>query len=133
MASNKRKFSGQTPQKKNDYKSQRREIAQNYFDVGEEMGVQKMADYLAIALHSPECMKKNVYSRERIDEFFAYLQTVVDFYAKAFGDSNEADYIQQKLDDALKEIYKDDFQPFYERYPYLKDESYKKAKKGWVQ
>lgn len=132
MSKGKRKFSGQPQQKKNDYKSQRRERDQNYFDVGEEMGIQKMADYLAIALHDPDIMGKNVYGRERIDAFFAYLQAAVDFYGKAFTDSNEADHIQQKLDDALKEIYGDDFQPFHERYPYVKTESYKKAKKGWI-
>ena len=133
MAKNKRKFSGQPQQKKNDYKSQRRERDKSYFDVGEEMGIQKMADYIAIALHDPDCMGENAFEREQIDAFFAYLQAAVDFYGKAFSDSNEADHIQQKLDDALKEIYGDDFQPFRERYPHIKEESYKKAKKGWVQ
>lgn len=117
---------------KNDYMKKREARDQAWLDVGEQMGVQKMADYVAIALHSPEVMKKNVHSRERIDEFMRMLADIADFYAPAFTLDKEADYYQELLDRAQAEIYGADMQPFKERYPYVKEISYKKAKKGWV-
>lgn len=117
---------------KNDYQKRREARDQAWLDVGEQMGVQKMADYIAIALHDPDVMGKNVYSRKRIDEFMQHLSRIADEYAKAFTLDKEADYYQEQLDRAQKEIYGADMQPFKERYPYVKEISYKKAKKGWV-
>lgn len=131
MGKSKRKFKPQ-PKPKNDYQKRREARDQAWLDVGEEMGIQKMADYIAIALHDPDVMGKNVYSRERIDEFMAHLSRIADHYKKAFSLDKEADYHQELLDRAQKEIYGDDMQPFNVRYPYVKEISYEKAKKGWV-
>lgn len=117
---------------KNDYMKRREARDQAWLDVGEQMGVQKMADYVAIALHDPDVMGKNVYSRERIDAFMKHLSRIADEHKKAFTLDKEADYYQELLDRAQKEIYGDDMQPFNVRYPYVKEISYKKAKKGWV-
>ena len=117
---------------KNDYIKKRTERDQAWLDTGEEMGIQKMADYLAIALHDPDVMGKNIYSRKRIDLFMKKLGELADFYGKAFSLKKEADWYQEKLDDALKEIYGDDLQKFNVRYPKMKELSYKKAQKGWT-
>lgn len=117
---------------KNDYLKKCEARDQVWLDVGEEMGVQKMADYIAIALHDPEVMGKNVYSRKRIDEFMNHLSRIATKYEKAFTQHKEADYYQEMLDRAQAEIYGADMQPFKMRYPYVKEISYKKAKKGWV-
>ena len=116
----------------NDYLKKRAARDQAWLDVGEEFGMQKMADYIAIALHDPDVMGKNVYSRERIDKFFDKLSEIADYFSKAFSQDKEADYYQEQLDKAQREIYGDDMQPFNVRYPYMKEISYKKAKKGWV-
>lgn len=117
---------------KNDYMKKREARDQAWLDIGEQMGVQKMADYVAIALHDPDVMGKNVYSRERIDEFMKHLARIADYYSKAFTLDKEADYHQELLDRAQKEIYGADMQPFNVRYPYVKEISYKKSKKGWT-
>ena len=95
-------------------------------------GMQKMADYVAIALHDPDVMGDNAMTREEIDEFMRHLSRIADYHAKAFSLDKEADYYQEQLDRAQKEIYGADMQPFKMRYPYVKEISYKKAKKGWV-
>lgn len=117
---------------KNDYQKRREARDQAWLDIGEQMGVQKMADYIAIALHDPDVMGKNVYSRERIDEFMKHLARIASHHEKAFTLDKEADYYQELLDRAQAEIYGADMQPFKERYPFVKEISYKKAKKGWV-
>ena len=117
---------------KNDYVKKRKAHDQTLLDIGQELGIQQMADYVTIALHDPDVMGKNVYSRQRIDKFFAKLQEIADYYGNAFSDSKEADYYQEQLDRAQREIFGDDLQPFNVRYPYMKEISYKKARKGWV-
>lgn len=117
---------------KNDYQKRREARDQVWLDVGEQMGIQKVADYIAIALHDPDVMGKNVYSRERIEKFFDKLSEIADYFSNAFSMDKEADYYQDQLDKAQREIYGDDMQPFNERYPFMKETSYKKAKKGWV-
>ena len=117
---------------KNDYQKRREARDQAWLDVGEEMGIQKMADYVAIALHDPDVMGKNVYSRARIEKFFGKLSELAEKHKKAFTDDKEVELYQRNLDAELREIYGDDLQTFFVRYPYVKEQSYKKAKKGWV-
>lgn len=117
---------------KNDYAKKRKAHDQTLLDIGQELGIQQMADYVAIALHESDVLRKNGYSRENIDKFFAKLQEIADYFSTAFTQDKEADYYQEQLDAAQREIFGDDMQPFYERYPYIKEISYKKAKKGWV-
>ena len=54
----------------------------------------------------------------------------MDEYQLAFTDHAEADYKQEKLDAALREIWGDDLQTFYERYPCIKKIDYTKPIKG---
>lgn len=44
----------------------------------------------------------------------------------------DADNKQEELDGVLKEIWEDDIQTFYQRYPYIKKLGYDKPQKGWV-
>jgi hypothetical protein len=46
-------------------------------------------------------------------------------------DDREADYAQEQLDRALREVWGDELETFYERYPYLKKMNYVKAPKSW--
>ena len=105
---------------------------QKYFDVGEEIGIQKICDYLACVLKDPRFMGKDTFGRKRMDKVFEGLRFYVDLYGVCFTDDKEADYMQEQLDSQQKEAWDDDFQPFFERYPYLKQISYRKHRKGWV-
>lgn len=55
---------------------------------------------------------------------------IANEYQVAFTHDPEADYKQEQLDAALREIWKDELQPFYERYPYIKKIDYTKPIKG---
>lgn len=116
---------------KNAYMEQQQAIRQKYLDVGEEMGMQKMWDYVQIALRDSEVMGKDIIGRSRMEKIFRKLTELADTFQTAFTDEIEADYEQEKLDAHLREIWGDDLSPFYERYPYLKQTKYDKPKKNW--
>ena len=115
----------------NGYFKKRDAINQSFLDAGEQLGVQKMWDYLQLVLRNPKYMKKDTFGPERIELVFKGLQEMASEYHTAFTDDVEADYYQEKLDKQLKDLWKERFSPFYERYPQLKQIKYDKGKKGW--
>ena len=117
---------------KNAYLEKQRALNQQYLDVGEEMGIQKIWDYLQIALRDPEIMGKDIFGRNRLMKLHKKLGELADYYANAFTSKVDADNKQEELDGVLKEIWGDDIQTFYERYPYIKKLGYDKPQKGWV-
>lgn len=104
---------------------------QKCLDIGEEMGMQKMWDYVQLALIDPEVMSTHVLTRERLEKVFAKLGEIADRYKVAFSMDKEADYYQEQLDGQLREVWGAELSPFRERYPYLKDADYSKPHKGW--
>ena len=115
----------------NAYLQRQTELKQKFLDVGEEMGMQKMWDYVQLALRDPDVMGKDVLGRKRMEKIFEKLKDLSSYYHNAFTDDKEADYTQEKLDDRLREIWGDDLCPFSERYPYFKQFTYTKSRKGW--
>ena len=107
---------------KNNYLQRRRDEQQVFLDVGERMGIQKTCDYIQIALREPEVIRK----------LFRRVAELADYFHTAFTFDVEADNRQEEMDAALREIYGDDLETFYERYPELKKIRYDKARKGWV-
>lgn len=117
---------------KNAYLQNRQAMQQAYLDVGEKMGMQKMWDYVQLALRDPEIMGNNTFGRQRIEKFFNKLKELSATYNIAFQDDKEADYYQEKLDQLLREIWGgEDLSGFKERYPHIKQFGYDKARKGW--
>lgn len=116
---------------KNDYLARQRVAQQTYFDIGEEMGLQKMWDFVTLALRDPEIMGKDVFGRQRLEKVYAKVKEYSDYYHTAFTSDSEADYIQEKMDAGLREVWGDDLHTFYERYPYLKKLGYDKPHKSW--
>lgn len=117
--------------KKNAYLARREAVNQGFLDVGEEMGVQKMWDYIQIALRDPDVMGKDVFGRKRLEKLYKKCSEYASHYHTAFTDDKEADYCQVELDAQLREIWGKDLTPFYDRYPYLKKIDYTKGKKEW--
>ena len=95
------------------------------------MGIQKMWDYIQIALRNPKIVKKDVYGRERLEKVFNETKELAEYFHTAFTDDVEADRVQRDLDAALREIWGDDLVPFYDRYPEIKDLGYNKSRKNW--
>ena len=116
---------------KNAYLERRNAVNQAMLDAGEQMGIQKMWDYIQIALRDPEVMGKDVLGRKRLQKLFNKTKELADYFHTAFTDDVEADHRQEELDGALKEIWEKDLCPFYERYPQLKKVDYTKPKKNW--
>lgn len=117
---------------KNDFQERQRKMQQTYLDIGEEMGVQKAWDYIQILLRNPKVVgKKNIFGKRRMKIAYEELSKIADYYKKAFSDDKEADYKQEELDGVLREIWEDDLVPFKERYPYIRQTDYSKAKKSW--
>lgn len=116
---------------KNGYLQKRQAMNQGFLDAGESLGMQKMWDYVQLALRDPDVMGKDVLGRGRLEKIFGKLKELADTYHTAFTDSPEADYYQEKMDAQLREVWGDDFHPFYDRYPQLKQFQYHKPMKAW--
>lgn len=116
---------------KNEYLKNQRQERQTILDIGEEMGMQKMWDYVQLALTDPDVMSTHTLTRERLEKVYAKLSEIADRYQVAFTADVEADCRQEELDGRLREVWKDDLTPFYERYSYIKKTDYTKPMKGW--
>ena len=117
---------------KNDYLAKQRSMQQQFLDVGESFGIQKMWDYMQITLRDPAVMGKDVFGKERLTRIYANMKKLVDEYHVAFTNDKEADYYQEKLDAQLREIWGDELVTFYDRYPQLRKIKYDKKQKGWA-
>ena len=116
---------------KNEYLKKQRQARQTVLDIGEEMGMQKMWDYVQLVLTDPEVMSTHKLTRERLEKVYKKLGEVADRYATCFTADVEADVLQEELDARLREIWGNDLDTFYKRYPYFKKVRYDKPMKGW--
>lgn len=98
------------------------------FEVGEEIGMQKMWDYVQMALRIHEVCGAVIFGEKQIRALYAMLMQFADEYKIAFQKNDEADYKQEKMDAILREIWGDELQTFYERYPQLKKFDYVSGK-----
>ena len=117
---------------KNDFIRKRNERDQKFLDAGEQMGMQKMWDYVQQALRETEVVGPVIFARKRLEKLYRRVSELADHYHPAFTAEREADNRQEELDGVLKEVWGEDLVPFYERYPYLKKIGYDKPQKGWV-
>ena len=94
---------------------------QAYLDIGVEVGMQKMADFFAIALNDPAVLGKSVLGKKRLVTVLQRVHELIDEFAPAFTVRDDADYMQVKLYRMLRQIYGDgEFVQFEERYPEIK-------------
>lgn len=77
---------------------------------------QYMMDMVFLALN-----EEFGFGRERLKRLYSAWSRKYDAYREAVTKLPEADYAREKLDEALKAILQDDFQPFMERYDFLKE------------
>ena len=115
----------------NTYLERQRKRDQAMLDAGEQIGMQKMWDYIQLGLREPEVMSKDVLGRKRLEKLYKKVSELADHFHTAFTEDVEADHRQEELDGALREIWEGDLCPFYERYPQLKKVDYTKPKKNW--
>ena len=116
--------------KQNDYLAKQNALMQTCFEAGCELATQQIFDMLCLVLNDPQIMGKNVYGAQRLKKIHDALTAREAIYHDAWTHTEESDYLQEKLDAALREIF-GEIEPFNERYPYMKEWNYfKKSKKG---
>ena len=105
---------------KNEFLRKRDERDQKFLDAGEDMGMQKMWDYVQQALRETDVVSNDIFGRNRLEKLYKRVSELADHYHPAFTKDREADNRQEELDGVLREVWGEDLVPFYERYPYLK-------------
>ena len=102
---------------KNEFLRKRDERDQKFFDAGEEIGAQKMWDYVQQALRETEVVGPVIFGRNRIEKLYRRLSELADHYQPAFTKEVYADNRQEELDGVLREVWGEDLVPFHERFP----------------
>ena len=111
---------------KNAYIAQRDADRKYFFVAGCETAEQQMFDMMCLVLHDPEVMGKgHTIGAERLKRIHEALYKYENMFHEAWAFTQESDYYQEKLDDALREIF-GIIEPFNKRYPYQKEWNYKK-------
>ena len=110
-----------------NYLRQREELIMAGFRAGMDTGVQRTADFFAIALNSPEVMGKDTLGYARIKKIYARAMELQREFAPAFQKGPEQDYYQELLDRRLRQIFPpDEYVPFAERYENITKPKYGK-------
>ena len=112
------------------YIEQRKALLQEGFLAGSDITAQQMFDIMCVALHDPGVMGKDTFGADRLRKLHDAMRQYESFYHEAWMHTEESDYYQEKLDDALREIF-GNIEPFKKRYPLCKEWNYnKRSKKG---
>ena len=87
-------------------------IRQSSFETAEQLFV----DCLSMVLNDPAVMGKDVFGEDRIRRVIQAVMRERDCWIDAVNPGSEADYMREKLDQRLKQIFRKDFAPFELRY-----------------
>ena len=114
---------------KKDFLARQKERERVFLDVGLQCGRQQIMDMMSVVLNDPEIMKKDTFGKDRLMTVVQAIGDRIDLYQPAWTKSDEADYYQRKLDDALTRIYGDQlFDSFHTRYEYSPEFDYMKGR-----
>ena len=108
---------------KNEYAQRIAAAREIYLQIGQDFGVQKTADLIAIALNDPEVMGKAL-GEKKIRKILERMLELEKTFNAAFYANPEQDYWQEMLDRRLSEIFGTETVPFRDRYPWLKEVKY---------
>ena len=110
---------------KNDFLARQRATQQAFFEAGLQSGRQQIMDMLSLVLNDKKIMGKDVFGKDRLIRVITGIGEYIDMYQPAWEKSDEADYYQKKMDDALANVYGDDLHDsFYDRYKYAPEYDY---------
>ena len=94
--------------------------------VEKETYVQFMYDMFSVTLNDPDVMGRDVFGERRMLKVLSAVSRNYDLYHEAIEKSDEADVVQDKLDKKLKKIFGARFDEFKVRYPWIKEQKYRK-------
>lgn len=66
--------------KPNAYLQKREVMNQGLLDAGEQLGMQKMWDYIQLALRDPDVMGKDTFGKKRLEKVYNHLKILADRY-----------------------------------------------------
>lgn len=102
---------------------------QECFVAGCDITAQQMFDMLCLVLNNPDVMGKyRVIKAEQLKVIHDALFELESIYHDAWMFTPESDYLQEKLDANLREIF-GEIEPFHKRYPLCRQWNYMKPYK----
>lgn len=117
--------------KQNAYLQKRDAERQALVTAAMDTGFQKCWDLVILVLNDKKIMGKDTFGKARLMRIYKALQVIEKEYGDAWCDTVDADYLQEKLDAHLREIFGADGDGFSIRYPYIKETDYSHGKKKW--
>jgi hypothetical protein len=120
---------GKMTMAKNDFIARQQAMQRACFDAGLKSGRQQIIDMVSLVLRDPEIMGKDTFGKDRLMKIVKGIGDYIDQYNLAWQKSDETDYWQKKLDDALAEAYGEELHDsFYQRYEFAPEYDYMKGK-----
>lgn len=114
---------------KNDFLARQRQMQRTYLDVGLQCGRQQILDMMSLVLRNPKYMNKDTFGKDRLMIIIKGIGECIDMYQPAWEKTDETDYYQSKLDEALAEAYGEELHDsFHKRYEYAPEFDYTKGK-----
>ena len=114
---------------KNAFLDKQQALQRACFDAGLQSGRQQIIDMVSLVLRDPEIMGKDTFGKERLLKVVQGIGNYIDKYQKAWEQSDDTDYYQKKLDDALAEAYGEGLHDsFYKRYEFAPEYDYKRGR-----
>lgn len=89
-------------------------------ELGEEIGMQKCADYFFVAL------AVRGFGQDRLKDIFDLVHEVQRDYSGAYRCDAESDFLQERMDSILRKACGEYFVPFAERNPHIRQYNYRK-------
>ena len=78
-------------------------------------------DALTLVLNDPEVMGKDVFGRKRLNKLCVALNAKISEIMPGMSGAVNASHIRRQVDDELRKICGEDFEPWTERYEYWDD------------
>lgn len=114
---------------KNDFLAKQQAAKDAYFAAGLQSGRQQIMDMVSLVLRDPEIMGKDLFGKDRLLKVVQGVGAYIDKYQPAWQKTDETDYYQQKLDDALAEAYGEALKDsFHSRYEFAPEYDYTKGR-----
>lgn len=114
---------------KNQFLAKQQELQRACFDAGLQCGRQQILDMVSLVLRDPDIMGKDIFGKDRLVKLIKGVGEYIDMYQPAWEKSDETDYYQKKLDDALADAYGDGLHDsFHKRYEFAPEYDYNKGR-----
>lgn len=111
---------------KNAFLDKQQALQRACFEAGLQSGRQQILDMVSLVLRDPDIMGRDIFGKDRLVKVIQGVGEYIDHYQPAWEKSDETDYYQKKLDDALAEAYGEGLHDsFYKRYQFAPEFNYK--------